>query len=81
LNLDCSDGKIRIESANLESVEFISFSMDFCDVDITSTTTVRELTLRKAYGQETLMNFIDKFPLLEKFIIDDCGKLQNLPHL
>ncbi|KAL3363997.1 hypothetical protein AABB24_012969 [Solanum stoloniferum] len=81
VNLDCSDGKIRIESANLESLEFISFSMDFCEVETTSTTTVRELTLRKACGQETLMNFIDKFPLLEKLIVDDCGKLQNLHHL
>ncbi|WMV39176.1 hypothetical protein MTR67_032561 [Solanum verrucosum] len=72
VNLDCFDGKIRIESANLESLEFISFNMDFCEVETTSTTTVRELTLRKTYGQETLMNFIDKFPLLEKLIIDDC---------
>ncbi|KAH0654542.1 hypothetical protein KY290_032818 [Solanum tuberosum] len=75
VQLLCSDGKIRIESANLHSLEFISFSMNLCEVEITSTTTVRELTLRKAYDQETLMHFINKFLLLEKLVIDGYNNL------
>ncbi|KAG5626195.1 hypothetical protein H5410_011413 [Solanum commersonii] len=39
VNLPCSDGKIRIESTNLDLLEFISFNMDLCEVEITSTTT------------------------------------------
>ncbi|KAG5597049.1 hypothetical protein H5410_038281 [Solanum commersonii] len=75
VQLLCSDGKIRIESANLHSLEFISFSMNLCEIEITSTTTVKELTLRKAYDQETLMHFINKFPLLEKLVIDGYSNL------
>ncbi|KAG5597047.1 hypothetical protein H5410_038279, partial [Solanum commersonii] len=111
VHLPCSNGKIRIESANLDSLEFISFSMDMCEVGITSTTTklvidgysnlceveitskptVRGLTLCNINDEDstlididdkdltmTWMNFVDKFPLLEKLIIDDCSMLQEL---
>ncbi|KAH0731871.1 hypothetical protein KY289_003059 [Solanum tuberosum] len=78
VNLPCLDGKIRIESANLESLEFISFSMDLCEVEITSTDTVRQLTLRKAYDQPTLIHLIKKFPQLEKLVIDDCNILSEI---
>ncbi|XP_004243798.2 uncharacterized protein [Solanum lycopersicum] len=77
VHLPCSDGKIRIESQNLHSLEFISFIVDLCELEITSTTTVRELTLRKAYHQETVMHFMKKFPLLEKLKIDDCTILSE----
>ncbi|XP_004245274.2 F-box/FBD/LRR-repeat protein At1g13570-like [Solanum lycopersicum] len=75
VHLLCSDGKIRVESPNLHSIEFISFSIDMCEVEIASTTTVRELTLRDAYDPETLIHFIEKFPLLEKLIIDGYSDL------
>lgn len=71
------DGKICIESAKLVSLEFISFSMDLCEVEITSVMTVRELTLRDACDQETLIHFISKFPLLEKLVIDGCNILSE----
>ena len=76
-NLSCSNGKIRIESAEFDSLEF-SFTKYVCKVEITSATTVRELTVGNANNQEALMHLINKFPLLEKLIIHDCSRLQNL---
>ncbi|XP_010324083.1 putative F-box/FBD/LRR-repeat protein At1g78760 [Solanum lycopersicum] len=76
-NLSCSNGKIRIESAEFDSLEF-SFTKYACKVEITSATTVRELTVGNANNQEALMHLINKFPLLEKLIIHDCSRLQNL---
>lgn len=50
-----------------------------CDVEMNSMPTVRNLTLCNVKVEDTTwMDFIDKFPLLEKLIIDDCSKLQNL---
>ncbi|KAF3650455.1 putative F-box/LRR-repeat protein-like [Capsicum annuum] len=90
LELHCIYGKIVIKSPNIDILEFISFSMDLCELEITSTTTVRELTLRDAHDEETLcnvydkdtawihLNFIDKFPLLEKLVIAGCSTLERL---
>lgn len=58
------DGKVCIESANLDALEFISFSINWCELEVTSTTTVRELILRDACDQETLIHFMNIFPLL-----------------
>ncbi|XP_004243318.1 putative F-box protein At1g49610 [Solanum lycopersicum] len=68
-------GKIRIESPNLHSLEFISFNIHLCELEIMSTTTVRKLTLLHAYDPET---FIEKFPLLDKLVLDTCGWSQKL---
>ncbi|PHU12288.1 hypothetical protein BC332_19218 [Capsicum chinense] len=78
VHLPSVNGKIVIESLNLKSLEFISFSMTFCEVEITSTTTVRQLTLRDAYDPETLMHFKNKFPLLEKLVIDSFNNIGDV---
>ncbi|KAH0651909.1 hypothetical protein KY284_031821 [Solanum tuberosum] len=64
---------------------------NLCEVEITSKPTVRSLTLCNINDEDstlfdmddkdmtmTWMNFIDKFPLLEELIIDDCSRLQKL---
>ncbi|XP_060190360.1 F-box/FBD/LRR-repeat protein At5g44980-like, partial [Lycium barbarum] len=43
------DSKIQIQSTNLKSLEFSSTCMDMCEIEITSTTTVRDLTLQNVY--------------------------------
>ncbi|PHT76573.1 hypothetical protein T459_20095 [Capsicum annuum] len=48
-----------------------STCVDMCEVEIISTTTVTKLALRNAYDRErTWMHFINRFPLLEKLVID-----------
>ncbi|KAF3650870.1 hypothetical protein FXO38_16927 [Capsicum annuum] len=62
VHLPCVNSEIVIESLNLKSLEFISFSMTFCEVDITSTTTVRQLTLRDAYDPQNTVAFYEQIP-------------------
>ncbi|XP_059285034.1 putative F-box/FBD/LRR-repeat protein At3g49030 [Lycium ferocissimum] len=70
INVTGFGGKILIESKNLESLTLYSFSKGTCKVEITSTATVRNLTLLDFDDQDRrLMNYINIFPLLEKLVI------------
>ncbi|KAM3222068.1 hypothetical protein P3L10_021338 [Capsicum annuum] len=73
----------------LEKLVIDSFN-NIGDVEITSMPTVRNLILcninvdddgyvNDRDNEDTpWISFVDKFPLLEKLVIDSCGKLQNL---
>lgn len=73
------------QSANLDSIEFISFIMDLCEVEITSTTIVRGLILRKALQElEFVLLYLDPVSLSDDWyswirdILESCACSKHL---